>query len=52
MLFDIKKIAMEQLGKMKPEEIGWIIISMLDKFEELPADHQIVIREKLKDILS
>ncbi len=51
MLINVEKVISEQIGKMKPEQIGSVLIHALKSFDKLPADQQEEIRTMLKKIM-
>ena len=51
MLINIEKLISEQIDKMKPEQIGGVLISALKSFNKLPVRQQEEIKTMLKDIM-
>ena len=51
MLINVEKMISEQIGKMKPEQIGSVLISALKSFDKLPGQQQEEIKSILKKIM-
>ena len=52
MLLNVEKMIADQVSKMKPEQIGTILISALKSFDMLPENQQEEIKSILRKIMA
>jgi len=52
MLLNVEKMISDQISKMKPEQIGSVLISALKTFDKLPGKQQEEIKSMLREIMA